>query len=70
METAVSHEYLAGKAFPRDTRETFCSANLYYLIHTFCTHTIYTHITHVKTGFDLDPKREWIQAHVAQTMNL
>ena len=33
-------------AFPRDTRETFCSASLYYLIHTFCTHTIYTHITH------------------------
>ena len=24
----------------------------------------------VRTGFDLNPKREWIQAHVAQTMNL
>ena len=46
METTVSYEYLVGKAFPRDTCETFCSANLYYLIHTFCTHTIYTHITH------------------------
>ena len=46
METAMSHEYLVGKAFPRDTRETFCSARLYYLIHTFCTYTIYTHITH------------------------
>ena len=46
METAVSHEYLAGKAFLQDTRETFCSAKLYYLIHTFCTYTIYTHITH------------------------
>ena len=46
METAMSRKYLAGKAFPRDTREIFCSANLYYQIHTFCTHTIYTHITH------------------------
>ena len=46
METAVSREYLPGKAFSRDTRETFYFARLYYLIHTFCTHTIYTHITH------------------------
>ena len=46
MEIAVSREYLTGKAFLRDTRETFCFASLYYLIHTFCTHTIYTHITH------------------------
>ena len=46
METTVSCEYLTGKAFLRDTRETFCSASLYYLIYTFCTHTIYTHITH------------------------
>ena len=46
METAVSHEYLAGKAFPRDTREAFCSASLSILIHTFCVYTIYTHITH------------------------
>ena len=46
METAVSREYLASKAFPRDTHETFCSASLYCLIHTFCTLTIYTHITH------------------------
>ena len=46
METAMSREYLAGKAFPQDTRETFCFARLYYLIHTFCTYTIYTHITH------------------------
>ena len=44
METTVSREYLAGKAFPRDTRETFCSANLYCLIHTFCAYTIYTHM--------------------------
>ena len=42
----LSREYLAGKAFPRDTRETFYFARLYYLIHTFCTYTIYTHITH------------------------
>ena len=46
METAVSCEYLEGKAFPRDTHKTFCSTSLYYLIHTFCTHTIYTHIIH------------------------
>ena len=24
----------------------------------------------VRTRFDLNPKQEWIQAHVAQTMNL
>ena len=35
IETAVSREYLASKAFPRDTRETFCSASLSSLIHTF-----------------------------------
>ena len=46
METVVSRKYLVGKAFLRDTREIFCFARLYYLIHTFCTHTIYTHITH------------------------
>ena len=50
METALSRKYLVGKAFPRDTRETFCSARLYYLIHTFCTHTIYIHITHKCQG--------------------
>ena len=48
-------EYLAGKAFLRDTRETFCFARLYYLIHTFCTYTIYTHITHKWEG---EPLRE------------
>ena len=46
METAVFRKYLASKAFPRDTCETFCYAKLYYLIYTFCTHTIYTHIIH------------------------
>ena len=52
METAVSREYLAGKAFSQDTSGTFCSASLYYLIHTFCTHTIYTHIpTNVEEYF-------------------
>ena len=45
MEIVVSRKYLAGKAFSRDTYETFCYARLYYLIHTFCAHTIYTHIT-------------------------
>ena len=46
METVVSREYLAGKAFPRDTRETFCSVGLSSLIHIFCAYIIYTHITH------------------------
>ena len=46
METVVSRKYLVGKAFPRDTREAFCSASLSSLKYTFCTYTIYTHITH------------------------
>ena len=50
METAMSHEYLVGKAFLRDTRETFCSASLSSLIHTFCAYRIYTHITHKYSG--------------------
>ena len=50
MEIAVSREYFAGKAFPRDTRETFCSTSLSSLIHTYCAYTIYTHITHKYLG--------------------
>ena len=46
METAVFRKCLASKAFPRDTRETFYFSKLSFLIHTFCTYTIYTHITH------------------------
>ena len=46
METAVSHEYLTSKAFPRNTREAFYSARLFSLKHTFYAYTIYTHITH------------------------
>ena len=46
MEIAVSREYLAGKAFPQDTRKAFYSTNLSSLKHTFCAYTIYTHITH------------------------
>ena len=46
METVVSREYLADKAFLRDTREAFCYASLSSLKHTFCAYTIYTHITH------------------------
>ena len=34
----------------RPSRETFCSARLSILIHTFCAHTIYTHITHKCRG--------------------
>ena len=33
MVIAGFRECLVGKAFPRDTRETFCFANLSYLIH-------------------------------------
>ena len=55
METAVSREYLVDKAFSWDTRETFCFARLYYLIHTFCTYSIYTHIIHKWEG---EPLRE------------
>ena len=47
MVTVDFCECLASKAFPRDTRETFCFANLSYLIHLIFTHTIYTHITHI-----------------------
>ena len=46
METAMSREYLIGKAFSRDTCEAFCSASLSSLIHAFCAYIIYTHITH------------------------
>ena len=46
METAVFHECLVGKAFLRDTCETFCFAKLSFFIHIFCAYTIYTHITH------------------------
>ena len=27
-------------------------------------------MVHVRTRFDLNPEQEWIQAHVAQTINL
>ena len=46
METTVSRDYLTGKAFSRDTCETFYFASLSSLIHIFCAYTIYTHITH------------------------
>ena len=36
--------------FSQDTRETFCFANLSYLIHQVSTHTIYTHIIHILRG--------------------
>ena len=43
-------EYILGKAFLRDTRETFCFAILTYLLHYVFTHTIYTIITHILRG--------------------
>ena len=36
----------ASISWVRPSRETFCSTNLYYLIHIFCTHIIYTLITY------------------------
>ena len=50
MVTTSFRECLASKAFPQDIRETFCFANLSYLIHQVSTHTIYTHITHILRG--------------------
>ena len=50
METAGFRECLAGKAFSRDTSETFYFAKLSFLIHTICTNTIYTPITHICWG--------------------
>ena len=50
MVIAGFRECLIGKAFSRDTRETFCFAILSYLIHHVPTHTIYTHITHIYCG--------------------
>ena len=48
--TVGFHEYFTGKAFPRDTHETFCFAILAYLLHYVFVHTIYTHITHILEG--------------------
>ena len=50
METASFHDYLASKAFPRDTRKTFCFSELSFLIHSILIHTIYTPITHIYWG--------------------
>ena len=49
METAVSRGKVSISRV-RLSRETFYSARLYYLIHIFCTYTIYTHITHKWEG--------------------
>ena len=50
METTGFCECIAGKAFSRDTHETFYFTEFSYLIHTFCTHTIYPPITHICWG--------------------
>ena len=50
MVTTGFRECLVGKAFPQDTHEIFCFANLSYLIHQVSTHTIYTHIIHTLKG--------------------
>ena len=46
LVTVGFRDCLMGKAFLWDTRKTFCFAELSFLIHIICTHTIYTHITH------------------------
>ena len=56
MVTAGFRECLVGKAFPQDTCEILCFANLLYLIHLISTHTIYTHITHILRGVLLERK--------------
>ena len=47
MVIAGFNNCFVGKAFPQDTHEILCFANLSYLIHQVSTHTIYTHITHI-----------------------
>ena len=54
--TAGFHEYFAGKAFPRDTCETFCFTILTYLIYYVFTHTIYIIITHILRGVSFREK--------------
>ena len=46
METTGFRRCFTSKAFPQDTRETFCFGRLSFLIHTIYTHTIYNPITH------------------------
>ena len=46
LVTVGFRDCLTGKAFLRETRETFCFAELSFLIHIICTHIIYIHITH------------------------
>ena len=46
LVTVGFRDCLASKAFLWDTRKTFCFAELSFLIHIICTHTLYTHITH------------------------
>ena len=57
MVTTGFCECLVGKAFSRDTCETFYFASLSYLIHQDSTHTIYTHITHILSGVLLREKK-------------
>ena len=55
--------------------QNILSKNYFFLKEKICFY--YFHISFapkvnetVRTRFDLAPEREWIQAHVAQTMNL
>ena len=48
MVIAGFHECFVGKAFPRDTRETFCFTILSYLIHQVSTHYIYLNYPHIE----------------------
>ena len=62
METTVSRGKVSISRV-RPSRETFYSARLYYLIHTFCTYTIYTHITHKWEG-EGEPLRENLSKNI------
>ena len=43
-------ECLTSKAFPQNTRKTFCFAILSFVFYQVFTHTVYTLITHILKG--------------------
>ena len=55
------HEYLAGKAFPQNTRETFCLANLSCLpLPSLYPHYIYSHYPLiVRSAFQRENPRKY-----------
>ena len=63
--TNVDNGYLQKEKFAKRIL-SYQIINLSLMIELLLLHGIVC----VGTRFDLNPKREWIQAHVAQTMNL